>query len=290
MSDKLYGVIEAGGTKFVCALLNEENKIVEKASFPTTLPEATLKATVDFFMPYKEKILSFGIGSFGPIDIHESSPQYGFITSTPKMGWKDCNFLGYMKRFFDVPMAWTTDVNASCVGEYRFGVGRDKQSIVYYTIGTGIGGGAIVGGKLVEGLNHPEMGHMLVRPVGGDKYPGNCSFHGQCLEGMASGPAIENRLGFRGQELEKDDPFWSIEANYIAQCIYNTTLMFSPEIVIIGGGVSHAPGLLHKVHTHFSAWLNGYIDTPTVEEYIVNPELGDNAAIYGCLAMAKELV
>ena len=284
----LYGSIEAGGTKFVCAVGNEKLEILERVSFPTTTPDETMPQVIAFFNQYKDDLAAIGVGSFGPIDIRETSETYGYITSTPKLAWQNYNFLGAMKAAFDIPMAWTTDVNAAAYGEYAFGNGQGKSSVVYYTIGTGVGAGALQDGKFIEGFSHPEMGHMLVVPHKDDHFEGACPFHGNCLEGMAAGPAVEKRNGRKGQDIPQDDPFWEIEAEYIAQCAYNTTLMFSPEVIIFGGGVMKQRHMVEKVHAAFTRIMQGYVATPAIEEYIVTPALEDNAGTIGCLALAEK--
>lgn len=286
----MYGSIEAGGTKFVCAIGDEEMTIKERVSFPTTTPEETMALVIDFFKKYEDQLVGIGIGSFGPIDIHRDSATYGYITSTPKLAWQNFDFVGTMKQAFPIPIAWTTDVNAAAYGEYVFGKGKGLSSVVYYTIGTGVGGGALQDGRFVEGFSHPEMGHMLVVPHPDDLFEGSCPFHGNCLEGMAAGPAIKKRLGKKGQELSEDEPFWSIEAEYIAQCAYNTTLMLSPDVIIFGGGVMKQRHMVEKVHQAFERLVNGYVKTPAVADYIVTPELEDNAGTLGCLALAREAV
>lgn len=286
----MYGSIEAGGTKFVCAIGDEEMTIKERVSFPTTTPEETMALVIDFFKKYEDQLVGIGIGSFGPIDIHRDSATYGYITSTPKLAWQNFDFVGTMKQAFPIPIAWTTDVNAAAYGEYVFGKGKGLSSVVYYTIGTGVGGGALQDGRFVEGFSHPEMGHMLVVPHPDDSFEGSCPFHGNCLEGMAAGPAIEKRLGKKGQELSEDEPFWSIEAEYIAQCAYNTTLMLSSDVIIFGGGVMKQRHMVEKVHQAFERLVNGYVKTPAVADYIVTPELEDNAGTLGCLALAREAV
>lgn len=283
----LYGSIEAGGTKFVCAIGNESLEIVERVSFPTTVPKETMTQVIDFFNNYKEELVAIGVGSFGPIDIHQDSETYGFITSTPKLAWQNYDFVGTLKAAFDVPVAWTTDVNAAAYGEYVFGNGKGLSSVVYYTIGTGVGGGALQEGRFVEGFSHPEMGHMMVVPHVDDDFAGSCPFHGNCLEGMAAGPAVEQRNGRKGQDIPEDDPFWEIEASYIAQCAYNTTLMLSPDVIIFGGGVMKQRHMVEKVHQAFKKLLNGYVKTPELDKYIVTPALEDNAGTLGCLALAK---
>ncbi len=180
-------------------------------------------------------------------------------------------------------------MNAACYGEYVSGHGKGLSSVVYYTVGTGIGGGAIQDGIFVEGFSHPEMGHTLVKRHSGDTFSGTCPFHHDCLEGLASGPAIEMRTGTKGQDLSIEDPFWEIEADYIAQCACNTTLMLSPDIIIFGGGVMQQEHLKKKVQRRFLELINGYVDTPNIEEYIVTPKLADNAGTIGCLTLAKDV-
>lgn len=284
----VFGAIEAGGTKFVCAIGDENLTIKKRVSFPTTTPEETMQLVIDFFRNYKAEIKSIGIGSFGPIDIHPDSSTYGYITSTPKKGWQFFDFVGNLKTYFNVPIAWTTDVNAAAYGEYVCGEGQGKNSIVYYTIGTGIGGGALQNGEFIEGFSHPEMGHSLVVPHEKDHFKGNCPYHKNCLEGMAAGPSIEARTGRRGQDIPVSDPFWEIEAFYIAQCVYNTTLILSPEVIILGGGVMQQMHMVERVRKIFAALMNGYVESPTMENYIVSPTLKDNAGIIGCLALAKK--
>ena len=286
----LFGSIEAGGTKFVCAIGNEKGEIKERVSFPTTVPEETMKAVIEFFETYKKDLKALGVGSFGPIDIHPASETYGYITSTPKLAWQNFDFVGTLKKSFDIPVAWTTDVNAAAYGEYVFGNGKGLSSVIYFTVGTGVGGGALQEGRFVEGFSHPEMGHMLVVPHPDDKdFEGACPFHGNhCLEGMAAGPAIEKRNGRKGQDIPIDDPFWQIEAEYIAQCAYNTTLMMSPDVIIFGGGVMKQRHMVEKVHRAFTKMMNSYVKTPDLDQYIVTPALEDNAGTMGCLALAKE--
>lgn len=284
----IYGSIEAGGTKFVCSVANQELEIIERRSFPTTTPKETMGLVSAFFKEYATDLAGIGVGSFGPIDIHRDSKTYGYITSTPKLAWQNSDFVGTLKEVFQVPIAWTTDVNAAAYGEYLFGNGSGRSSVVYYTIGTGIGGGAILNGQFVEGFSHPEMGHMLIQPHPKDFFTGNCPYHGNCLEGMAAGPAIEKRAGKKGQELDAGDEQWELVAYYLAQCAYNTTLMFSPDVIIFGGGVMKQPQVLKKMRTAFKQLLNEYVKVPDLDHYLVTPKLEDNAGTYGCLALAKE--
>ena len=263
-------------------------EILERVSFPTTTPDETMEQVAAFFKQYQTQLASIGVGSFGPIDIHHDSVTYGHITSTPKLAWQNFDFVGTLKKYFNIPIAWTTDVNAACYGEYVAGNGKGLTSVVYYTVGTGIGGGALQNGAFVEGFSHPEMGHMLVKRHPEDTFLGNCPFHQDCLEGMAAGPALEKRTGTKGENLLAEDPVWEIEADYIAQCAYNTTLMFAPDIIIFGGGVMKQDHMKKKVQEKFAKLVNHYVTTPAVEEYIVTPKLGDNAGTIGCLALAQD--
>ena len=282
----MFGAIEAGGTKFVCAVGDEKFNIHDKISFPTTTPSNTLSTVIKFFNKYKLNLKGIGIGSFGPIDIHPKSTTYGHIISTPKLHWQNYDFVGALKYVFNIPIIWTTDVNAACYGEYILGHGKNLSNVVYYTFGTGVGGGAIQNGEFIEGFSHPEMGHMLVIPHPKDNFKGSCPFHDNCLEGMASGTSIEQRTTIPGQDLPSDHPLWDFEADYIAQCVHNTTLMLSPDIIILGGGVLRNPHLIYKVRDSFTKHLNSYVKTPKLESYIVTPKLEGNAGIIGCLALA----
>lgn len=286
----LYGAIEAGGTKFICAVSDEKLNIIEKINFPTSTPNETIPLIISFFRKYEANLKSIGIGSFGPIDINKDSSTYGYITSTPKQGWTNFDFKGSISKEFNIPIAWTTDVNAATYGEYKLGHGRNKSTVVYITIGTGIGGGVIQNGSFIGGLSHLEIGHMLIAPHKEDNFEGNCSFHNKCLEGLAAGPAIEKRLNIKGQLLPKESSYWNIEAYYIAQCAYNVTLMFSPEIIILGGGVMQQPHILEKIKKEFQKILNSYVEFPKIDSYIVTPYLGNDAGILGGLALAENII
>ena len=282
----MYGAIEAGGTKFVCAVSDKQLEIKERVSIPTTTPEETLKQVFDFFDQYT--LTSIGIGSFGPIDVNEKSATYGYVTSTPKTAWKNFDFLGSVKQRYGIPVAWTTDVNAAAYGELKKGSAQGMESCLYLTVGTGIGGGAVVDGKVLSGLGHPEMGHLLVRMHPDDDFDGVCPYHGNCLEGVAAGPAIEKRYGKKGHELAEDKKVWEIEAFYLAQALVNYTLILSPEKIVLGGGVMKQTQLLSMIKEQFTQLMAGYVATPSLDEYIVTPELEDNAGITGCLLMAIE--
>lgn len=283
----MLGSIEAGGTKFVCAVSEDDLNIIDRVSFPTTYPKETLQKIFAFFDSY-ENLKAIGIGSFGPIDINKKSRKYGYITSTPKTKWKDFNFLGEMQKHYKLPIGWTTDVNAACLGEYEVGSASDNKSCIYLTVGTGIGGGAIIKGRFVEGFGHPEMGHILVRKHPKDDFKGWCPYHGDCLEGLAAGPSIEKRYGVKAQTLENAHEIWGIIAYYLAQALVNYTLTLRPEKIILGGGVMNKPQIIQLVRKEFAALLANYVETPDLNSYIVTPSLGDNAGIMGGLILAQK--
>lgn len=287
----ILGAIEAGGTKFVCGVGNENGDIIEKISFPTTTPEETLQLVTDYFKD--KQIEALGVGSFGPIDLNQESSTYGFITSTPKKHWKNLNLLGELKKQLDVPMAFDTDVNAAALGELEWGAAKGLDSCIYMTVGTGIGVGAVSEGKVIHGMLHPEMGHILVRRHEDDTFKGNCPFHGDCLEGMASGPAIENRWGQKGNVLSANQQVWELEAYYLAQALVNYILVLSPKKMILGGGVMQQKQLFPIIIENVVELLNGYIQHENllvnIDDYIVPPELGDNAGLCGALALAKRV-
>lgn len=281
------GAIEGGGTKFVCGIGNEHGVIEDRISFPTERPEKVMEQITAYF---KDKnVEAIGIGTFGPIDLDPASATYGVVTTTPKPGWSGFPFLEAMKREFGVPLGWDTDVNAAAYGEAVWGAAAGLDSCVYYTVGTGIGVGVYSEGKLVHGLVHPEGGHILPRRHPEDKYEGFCPYHGDCLEGVAAGPAIEKRWGVKGSELPEDHPAWALEAYYIGQAVASTVLMLSPKRVILGGGVMHQKQLLPMIRAEVKSNLNGYVSAAAlldgIDEYIVSPGLGDNAALCGSLAL-----
>ncbi|MGF9914821.1 ROK family protein [Paenibacillus ehimensis] len=281
------GGIEAGGTKFVCGVGNERGEVVDSISFPTEDPETTLGKAIAYF---KEKSVdAIGIGSFGPIDLRLGSPTYGYVTTTPKPGWGNVDFLGTLRREFDVPCGWNTDVNAAAFGEATWGAAKGLKSCLYYTVGTGIGIGVFLEGRLVQGLVHPEGGHMLTRRHPGDDFAGLCPYHGDCLEGMASGPAIEARWNVKGHELPSSHPAWEMEAYYIAQSITGAVLLNSPEKVILGGGVMQQSQLFPLIGEAVKANLNGYVSAGEIaermDEYIVPPGLGQQAGLCGAFAL-----
>lgn len=281
----MLGAIEAGGTKFVLAVSDDEFNIIERQSIPTTTPEETFEKVFEFFDQYD--VSAIGIGSFGPIDVNIKSETYGYITSTPKTAWEHTDFIGVMKERYSVPMGWTTDVNAAALGELTYGAAKGKESCLYLTVGTGVGGGAVIKGEPVEGFGHPEMGHILVRKHPEDQFEGHCPYHGDCLEGLAAGPAIEKRYGKKAQELADTEEVWEIEAYYLAQALMSYTLTLSPEKIILGGGVMKQTQLFPLIRDEFTRLMNDYVQTPDMEEYIVSPQLKDDAGITGCLILAQ---
>ncbi|WP_026692348.1 ROK family protein [Peribacillus kribbensis] len=282
----MLGAIEAGGTKFVCAVGDKEGTILDSIQIPTTVPEETMPLVIDFFR--KHDIEAIGIGSFGPIDINLESPSYGYITSTPKPGWRHYGLVQAVKEAFPVPVGFNTDVNAAALGELELGAAKGLNSCMYMTIGTGIGAGAIVQGKLVQGLSHPEMGHILVRRHPDDSYKGKCPYHSDCLEGLAAGPAIEERWGAKGIELAGRPEVWDLEAYYIAQALMQYILVLSPQKVILGGGVMNQKQIFPSVHKYLTEMMNEYVAMPELSEYIVSPGLSDRAGITGSLMLAQE--
>ena len=281
------GAIEAGGTKFVCGIGNEHGAIEERISFPTTTPDETVGKAIAYF---KDKAAdAIGIGSFGPIDPNPDSPTYGYVTTTPKPGWTNFNFLGAMRAAFDAPLGWDTDVNAAALGEATWGAARGLDSCIYFTIGTGVGAGVYVEGKLAHGLVHPEVGHILIRRHPDDAYEGFCPYHRDCLEGVAAGPAIERRWGVKGSELAPEHEAWKLEAYYIAQAVVNAVLIVSPMKVVLGGGVMHQRQLFPMIRDEVQRLLNGYVSHDALRQgigdYIVPPGLGDDAGLAGALAL-----
>ncbi|GEK88169.1 fructokinase [Alkalibacterium putridalgicola] len=282
----MLGAIEAGGTKFVLAVSDNTLEHVEKLSIPTTTPEETFDKVFEFFDNYT--LEAIGVGSFGPIDVNKNSSTYGYVTSTPKLAWQNVDFLGKLKERYAVPVAWTTDVNAAAYGELKKGAAVGKNSCLYLTVGTGIGGGAVINGEPLEGYGHPEMGHIPVRMHEEDSFKGTCPYHSNCLEGLAAGPAIEQRYNKKAQYLTDRKDVWDIEAYYLAQALMTYTLTLSPEKIILGGGVMKQSQLYPLIRKEFSKLVNGYVATPDLDEYIVSPGLDDNAGITGCLLLAQK--
>ena len=285
----VYGGIEAGGSKWECAIGTGPEDLRATATLPTTTPAETIDRTVAFF-EREGPVDAVGIGSFGPLDGNPASPTWGYITTTPKPGWAQTDFGREIKRRLGVPVAFDTDVNAAALGEHRWGAARGLDTSCYITVGTGIGGGGMVGGKLLHGLLHPEFGHMRIpHDRDADPFPGVCPYHGDCWEGLASGRAIESRWGTPAAELD-DARAWDLEARYLALGIVCVICVLSPERVVIGGGVMHRPGLLELVQAQVVGLMNGYLDAPVfgdgISGFVTAPALGPRAGVLGALALA----
>jgi fructokinase len=289
---KLYGGVETGGTWCVCVVGTGPEEIVSEEQFPTSRPEETLAHIVEFFRagPAPEAI---GIGSFGPVDLDPRSPTWGHVTTTPKPGWQQVAVAPVIRDQLGVPVAFDTDVNAAAVGEHRWGAGRDTEALCYLTVGTGIGAGLIIDGRPVHGLVHPEVGHIRIpRRRDSESFAGVCPIHGDCWEGLASGPAIAERWRVSPQELADDHPAWKMEAGYLALGILSIVLIASPARVIVGGGVMERLPLLGMVRRQLRELIAGYLEAPLlgeqIDSYVVRPALGDRAGVLGAIALAQD--
>jgi fructokinase len=292
----VYGGIEAGGTKFVCAVGTGPDDLRALSEFHTTKPDETLGRAIAWFEEQhaREPLTSLGIASFGPVDLDPESPSYGSITSTPKSGWAGTDVRGRIGSALRIPVGFDTDVNGAALGEHRWGAAQDVSTFVYLTIGTGIGGGGLIRGMPIHGLVHPEMGHLRIpHDLRRDPFAGTCPFHGDCLEGLAAGPALEARWGQPGETLPTDHPAWALEADYLALGVTNLILALSPQRVILGGGVMRQRHLFPLIRKRVQDLLAGYLQTPAVLEnidrYIAPPALGDQAGVLGAIALAGAL-
>jgi fructokinase len=291
---RLYGAIEAGGTKFVCMVGSGPRHIEKQLRIDTTTPDETLNKVVDFFRSYTidEKIKTIGIGCFGPLDLRKDSSTFGYITSTTKPGWNNTNIAGTLRDNLNVKVAMDTDVNAAALGEFQWGASKGCDPSLYVTIGTGIGAGYVKDGKPLLGMVNPEMGHIHVpHDMNLDPYPGSCPFHHDCFEGLASGPALQNRFNVRGETIPDVHPFWDIEAGYISSALATYILILSPKIIILGGGIMDRAFLFPIIRRIVLEGLNGYVQNSNLlehtDEYIVPPGLGNNSGVLGALALAQ---
>ncbi len=287
----LYGALEAGGTKMVLAILDEQGKIQKKTSLPTRTPEETMPDMLSFFR--QASVAALGIGCFGPLDLCPSSPTFGSITATPKLAWRNYPIRNAFMESLRIPVELDTDVNGAALAEATLGAARGLESCLYVTVGTGVGGGLIIHGKPVHGLMHPEIGHIQVVTAKDDPLPeGICPYHGSCLEGMASGPALEKRWGVPAVKLEETHPAWELEADYLSQLCASAMLSFSPEKIILGGGVMQKKFLLPMIRRRTVERLHGYISHEAVEQgltdYIVEPGLGTESGIIGAWLLARQ--
>ncbi len=288
----LIGGIEAGGTKMVCGVGETQKngacaKIIDRISLPTRQPKETLTQIIDYFK--SREIEALGIGCFGPVDLDRNSKTYGHITSTPKAGWVNCDMAGIFTEALRVPVGFDTDVNGAVLGEVTWGAAQGCENAIYITVGTGVGVGVYSNGALLHGLVHPEAGHMLLQRHPDDTYQGRCPFHSNCVESLASGPAIEERWGKRAAELADCPGVWEMEAYYIAQAVTNYIVTYSPQKIILWGGVMHQEQLFDMVRAKVKEMLHGYIHHEMVEEkieqYIVPPALGEDPGILGAIRL-----
>ena len=299
----LFGAIEAGGTKFVCAIgTGPGSGLIERAQFPTgDAPQRLLDEVVGWFLARQERhgpLAAFGVASFGPVDLDPNSSSYGHITTTPKPGWQYADLLGPLRRAFpSAPIGFDTDVNGAALGEWRWGAAAGLEDFIYVTVGTGIGGGGMARGRLLHGLVHPEMGHMGLPRIDGDTFEGACPFHGRCWEGLCSGPAIAKRAGIPAEMLPPDHPAWDITLRSMAHALVNLTCVLSPRRIIVGGSVRKAGQLgeaafFARTRAAVRGILSGYIASPALSEtgindFIVPPALGDEAGVCGAIALAQ---
>ncbi len=285
---RLFGALEAGGTKMVCAVSDENGNILKRISIPTREPENTVPAMVDFFRG--EGIAALGIGCFGPIDLDRASETYGFITSTPKLAWQNYPVVRTFREKLGVPVGFDTDVNAAALGEATWGCTRDVKNSIYITIGTGVGVGVIVDGRPYHGMIHPEGGHIFLIRHPDDPMKGSgCPFHDDCLEGLAAGRSLQRRWGAAGAELADRPEVWELEAYYIGQAICNYILVLSPERIVVGGGVMHQPQMLPLIRREVARQMNGYIrgkGMTDLDSYIVGVSLNDNQGVMGAAKLA----
>lgn len=288
----MFGGIEAGGTKFVCGIGSGPDDL-KTAQFPTSTPDITVGRAIDFFKNEAgAQLEAVGIGSFGPVDLDRESATFGHITSTPKPGWANFDLRGAIERSLGVPVGFDTDVNAALLGEERWGAARGLNDAVYLTIGTGIGGGVLAHGELVHGILHPEIGHLRVpHDSAQDPFAGICPFHGDCLEGLASGPAMQARWGAPAGTLPPEHRAWALEAHYLALALMNLTVTLCPRRVLLGGGVMQQERLFPLIRKYFRALMNDYVRRrelmEEVEDYIVPPGLAGRAGILGTFVLAQ---
>ncbi len=283
----LYGALEAGGTKMVCAIGNENGEILEQVKFPTETPETTMPQIFEYFKG--KDIKALGIACFGPIDLNEDSETYGSITTTPKLAWSGYNIVNAAKEALGIPVGFDTDVNGSLLGEITWGCAKGLSDALYLTIGTGVGGGVMSNGKLLHGMLHPELGHLLLPIVEGDPGKCVCPYHRNCLEGLASGPSLKARWGVSADQLVDKKEVWEIEAEYIATALVTYVVTLSPKKIILGGGVMHQEQLFPMIRAKFKELLNGYIVTNELEDldnYIVPASLNDDQGIMGAIKLA----
>lgn len=284
----MFGSIEFGGTKIRCAIIDENGNLIDQIRISTSKPEINIKEIEEFYK--NKKIAALGVGAFGPIDINKNSTSYGVIKNTPKKEWIDFSLLKNLSMIIDTKIEIVTDVGLSAIGEYNDGAGKNYQSMLYLTIGTGIGGAYIQDGKIINGLSHPEMGHIDIARNPDDHVKSVCMYHDNCLEGLASGPSIKERKGIEATQIDINDLVFDTTSNYIAKALYTYSLILRPNVIILGGGLMNKDGFIQKVRNKFDKLKGDYIDLPSSESYIVKPKLGDDSALVGGYYLAKQLV
>jgi len=290
-----FGGLEAGGTKFVCAVGSGPDDLRAQTRLPTTTPDQTIAQAIEFFgtQSRTHPLSAIGIASFGPLDPDPASHSFGHITTTPKQGWANTDLAGAFRRALNVPVGFDTDVNGAALAEHRWGAAQNLHTFIYLTIGTGLGGGGMVNGQLMHGLLHPEMGHVRIpHDLSRDPFPGNCPFHGDCLEGLAAGPAIKARWGQPAESLPPDHSAWDLQAHYLGLGLVNFICTLSPQRIILGGGVMDQPTLVPKIRRNVLTLLNNYLQVPAIlhdiDHYIVPPALGNRAGVLGAIALAEQ--
>lgn len=287
------GGIEAGGTKFICVVADNTGTVIDRCTIPTTLPSQTLAEVAEFFHAAesgKQRLEAIGAACFGPVQLDMRKPDYGCITNTPKAGWEHAPIVGFLRREFEIPIGFETDVNGAALGEGRGGAADSLRDYAYVTVGTGIGAGLVNGGRIVRGLSHPEVGHMRVPRHPDDQFAGTCPFHGDCLEGLASGPALAARWGLDPRRLPDDHPAWRLQAHYLACLCHNLTGVFAPERILLGGGVMRRHGLIERVRERFLELAGDYfswISKETSTLYIQPPGHGGRSGEIGALILAE---
>ncbi len=292
----LYGALETGGSRTICAVGDESGQVLEKEVIITSTPDETMAKVLEYFRAKlevpegEEAICALGVGSFGPVDVRKHSKTYGNVLNTPKIAWRNYPIVQTLKDALNIPVGLDTDVNAALLGEVVWGAAKGLSDAVYIKIGAGIGMGAISGGHLIHGMLHPEIGHIKMVRVEGDTYKGHCPNHGACFEGMACGPAIHDRWGKSPKELADNAQVWEFEARYISQALTAVTLMLSPQKIILGGGVMHQSKLFPLIRKYLLEEINNYIDTKelrNIDSYVVPAALNDNQGIMGALKLAE---
>lgn len=289
VKDALYGAIEGGGSKFLCAIGRGPTEIVELSRIDTTTPHETLSKVTDFFAPQRARLAGLGVCCFGPLELDSNSPNFGSLLETPKAGWAHAPVYRQLKDTLGLPVAIDTDVNGAALAEQRWGAARDADPVVYITVGTGVGVGVVIAGRPVHGLVHPELGHMPCRDEG---FEGVCPFHGACVEGLVSAPALRARAGVAPEQLEDDHPLWGSAARTLGSLVQTIVLAYSPRKIVLGGGVLQRASLLPKIHSELLRGLNGYLpraelSAANIARYVVPAQLGTLAGLAGAFALAE---